>query len=85
MTNELISNYGSDNDITAFVDKYDFYMFPIVNVDGMSQAIMTSYNMATSSTLTYCMGRFQIHSDRQPHVAQESPTNIRKQLPRSRH
>ncbi|KAK2603613.1 hypothetical protein QQS21_004194 [Conoideocrella luteorostrata] len=34
MTNELISKYGSDNEITAFVDKYDFYMFPIVNVDG---------------------------------------------------
>lgn len=34
MTNELISKYGSDNSITAFVDKYDFYMFPIVNVDG---------------------------------------------------
>lgn len=38
MTNELISKYGSDNDITAFVDKYDFYMFPVVNVDGMSPA-----------------------------------------------
>lgn len=35
MTNELASKYGSDSDITAFVDKYDFYMFPIVNVDGM--------------------------------------------------
>lgn len=35
-TNELISKYGSDSTITSFVDKYDFYMFPIVNVDGTS-------------------------------------------------
>ncbi|KAG5984613.1 hypothetical protein E4U55_004055, partial [Claviceps digitariae] len=34
MTHELITKYGSDHNITAFVDKYDFYMFPIVNVDG---------------------------------------------------
>ncbi|KAG6130276.1 hypothetical protein E4U35_002016 [Claviceps purpurea] len=34
MTHELISKYDSDAEITSFVDKYDFYMFPIVNVDG---------------------------------------------------
>lgn len=39
MTNELITKYGSDKDITAFVDKYDFYMFPIVNVDGKQEAL----------------------------------------------
>ncbi|KAM3550405.1 hypothetical protein MY1884_008268 [Beauveria asiatica] len=32
--NELLSKYGTDNTITSFVDKYDFYLFPIVNVDG---------------------------------------------------
>ncbi|OAA72837.1 carboxypeptidase A1 precursor [Akanthomyces lecanii RCEF 1005] len=32
--NELVSKYGSDQKITSFVDKYDFYLFPIVNVDG---------------------------------------------------
>lgn len=37
MTNELITKYGTDNAITAFVDKYDFYMFPVVNVDGEPQ------------------------------------------------
>lgn len=36
MTHELISKYDSDAEITSFVDKYDFYMFPIVNVDGES-------------------------------------------------
>ncbi|KAG6015510.1 hypothetical protein E4U43_005169 [Claviceps pusilla] len=34
MAHELITKYGSEADITAFVNKYDFYMFPIVNVDG---------------------------------------------------
>ncbi|KAG5930356.1 hypothetical protein E4U42_001871 [Claviceps africana] len=34
ITHQLLSKYGSDPKITAFVDKYDFYMFPIVNVDG---------------------------------------------------
>ncbi|OAA34208.1 carboxypeptidase [Metarhizium rileyi] len=34
MINELTTKYGSDNEITSFVDKYDFYLFPIVNVDG---------------------------------------------------
>ncbi|KAG8416118.1 hypothetical protein J3459_013780 [Metarhizium acridum] len=41
MTNELITKYGSDNATTAFVDKYDFYMFPIVNVDGKQQREFT--------------------------------------------
>ena len=30
----LLSGYGKDNSITGFVDKYDFYLFPIVNPDG---------------------------------------------------
>ncbi|OAA54702.1 carboxypeptidase A1 precursor [Cordyceps fumosorosea ARSEF 2679] len=29
--NELVTKYGSDSQITSFVDKYDFYLFPIVN------------------------------------------------------
>lgn len=32
----LASGYGSSGEITAFVDKYDFYVFPIVNPDGFS-------------------------------------------------
>lgn len=34
MANELITKYSSDSTIKAVVDKYDFYVFPIVNVDG---------------------------------------------------
>ncbi|KAG6014066.1 hypothetical protein E4U41_004930 [Claviceps citrina] len=34
MAHQLIAKYGVDDDVTAFVDKYDFYLFPIVNVDG---------------------------------------------------
>ena len=28
----LLSNYASDVEIEGFVDKYDFYIFPVVNV-----------------------------------------------------
>ncbi|KAJ1329880.1 carboxypeptidase A4 [Microdochium nivale] len=30
----LLSNYASNSEIKAFVDKYDFYFFPVVNPDG---------------------------------------------------
>lgn len=32
----LLQNYGSSAEIKGFVDKYDFYIFPVVNPDGMS-------------------------------------------------
>ena len=28
----LLSNFASDTEIKGFVNKYDFYIFPIVNV-----------------------------------------------------
>ena len=31
----LLSNYASDTDIRGIVNKFDFYIFPIVNPDGM--------------------------------------------------
>ncbi|TWU74871.1 hypothetical protein ED733_002758 [Metarhizium rileyi] len=31
---ELVAKYSSDAAVRAVVDKYDFYVFPIVNVDG---------------------------------------------------
>ncbi|KAF5131381.1 Metallocarboxypeptidase A-like protein [Metarhizium anisopliae] len=34
ITNELVAKYATDSAVKAVVDKYDFYMFPIVNVDG---------------------------------------------------
>ncbi|KAK2024406.1 zinc carboxypeptidase [Colletotrichum zoysiae] len=30
----LLSKYSSDSEIKGFVDKYDFYIFPVVNPDG---------------------------------------------------
>ncbi len=30
----LLTNYGTSAEITSFVDKYDFYIFPVVNPDG---------------------------------------------------
>ncbi|KAF4596022.1 carboxypeptidase [Ophiocordyceps camponoti-floridani] len=34
IANSLARGYADDNDIRGFVDKYDFYLFPIVNPDG---------------------------------------------------
>ncbi|KAF6818774.1 zinc carboxypeptidase [Colletotrichum sojae] len=39
MTNEyiawtLLSQYATSSEVKSFVDKYDFYIFPVVNVDG---------------------------------------------------
>jgi len=31
----LLSNYASSAEIKGFVDKYDYYIFPVVNPDGM--------------------------------------------------
>lgn len=31
----LLSNYASNTDIRGIVNKFDFYIFPIVNPDGM--------------------------------------------------
>jgi murein tripeptide amidase MpaA len=33
----LLSNYATDANIKAYVDKYDFYIFPVVNPDGKSE------------------------------------------------
>jgi len=30
----LLTNYASNTEIKGFVDKYDFYIFPVVNPDG---------------------------------------------------
>ncbi|KAJ2965442.1 hypothetical protein NQ176_g10612 [Zarea fungicola] len=49
MTNELITKYGTDQALTAFVDKYDFYMFPIVNVDGTPAPRMFTQAVAQES------------------------------------
>ncbi|KAK2616658.1 hypothetical protein QQS21_000481 [Conoideocrella luteorostrata] len=42
MANELITKYNTDSAIKAVVDKYDFYMLPIVNVDGFKYSQTSS-------------------------------------------
>lgn len=32
----LLTNYDSDPELKSFVDKYDFYLYPVVNPDGTS-------------------------------------------------
>jgi len=34
LLNELVTKYGSDRQITSLVDKYDWYIMPILNPDG---------------------------------------------------
>lgn len=36
----LLSKYSVDSQIRDFVEKYDFYVFPIVNPDGMRRRIL---------------------------------------------
>ena len=31
----LLSNYASNTEIRGFVNEYDFYIFPVVNPDGL--------------------------------------------------
>ena len=31
---QLIAGYGKDEEITAWVDSYDFYVIPVINPDG---------------------------------------------------
>lgn len=34
---KMLSSYGTDSEIQSFVDKYDYYIFPVVNPDGRSR------------------------------------------------
>ncbi|CAN8104497.1 unnamed protein product [Discula destructiva] len=55
----LLGNYATDSTIKAYVDKYDFYIFPVVNPDGFlySQSTdrMWRKNRQTTSGST-CLG-----------------------------
>ncbi|PQE19302.1 Zinc carboxypeptidase protein [Rutstroemia sp. NJR-2017a BVV2] len=56
----LLSNYATSSEIKGFVDKYDYYIFPVVNPDGFlytqSTDRMWRKNRQTLSTST-CVGR----------------------------
>jgi hypothetical protein len=34
MAYQLLTDYGNSTEIKGYVDKYDFYIFPVVNPDG---------------------------------------------------
>ncbi len=34
MAYNLLTSYNTSSEIKGFVDKYDFYIFPVVNPDG---------------------------------------------------
>lgn len=34
MAYQLLTNYGNSTEIKSYVEKYDFYIFPVVNPDG---------------------------------------------------
>lgn len=36
----MLTNYGVNENITAYLDAYDFYIFPIVNPDGMTYDLL---------------------------------------------
>jgi carboxypeptidase A4 len=35
MAYQLLTNYANSTEIKSYVEKYDFYIFPVVNPDGM--------------------------------------------------
>lgn len=39
MAYQLLTKYASDSAVKAIVDKYDFYITPIVNPDGEPQIL----------------------------------------------
>lgn len=57
---QLLTKYASDSSIKALVDKFDFYITPIVNPDGFVYSQTTDRlwrkNRQTVSTST-CVGR----------------------------
>lgn len=36
MAYQLLTKYDTDAAVKSYVDKYDFYVFPVVNPDGKS-------------------------------------------------
>lgn len=39
IAHSLLERYGTDRDIEHALDRFDFYIFPIVNPDGMSSHV----------------------------------------------
>ncbi|KAH7310616.1 zinc carboxypeptidase [Stachybotrys elegans] len=63
LTLQLLSGYGSNQEVTGFVNSYDFYVFPFVNPDGFVHTQTTdrlwrkNRQPAPCSTNSTCIGR----------------------------
>ncbi|KAK4214253.1 hypothetical protein QBC37DRAFT_342421 [Rhypophila decipiens] len=57
----LLTNYASNTEIKGFVDKYDFYVFPVVNPDGFvysqTNDRMWRKNRQAAPSGSSCIGR----------------------------
>ncbi|PVG02523.1 putative carboxypeptidase [Serendipita vermifera] len=61
IAHELLSNYGNSTEVKSYVDKYDFYIFPVVNPDGFVYSQTTDRmwrkNRQTPPSGSTCYGR----------------------------
>lgn len=80
MAYQLLTKYASDAAVKAVVDKFDFYITPVVNPDGKPHS-----PLSTSSHLLTNFYRFRLHPVHQPSLAQEPSNCFRKLLRWPRH
>lgn len=61
MAYQLLTNYGNSTEIKSYVEKYDFYIFPVVNPDGFVYSQTTDRmwrkNRQTPPSGSTCYGR----------------------------
>lgn len=74
MAYQLLTKYSSDSAVKAIVDKFDFYITPVVNPDGKSHPSGIPLSRLTQNH------RFRLHPDYQPSLAQEPTDCIWKLL-----
>lgn len=79
MAYQLLTKYATDTGIKAAVDKFDYYIIPVLNPDGESAATRSDHQRTS-----LMRSRFRLHPDHQPPVAQEPPDPERKLLRRPR-
>jgi carboxypeptidase A4 len=77
MAYNLLTNYAKSSEIKGFIDKYDFYLFPVVNPDGE----IHSHNLPNGARLT--LPRLLVYPIQQPIVAQEPTKHFRQLMHRS--
>lgn len=80
MAYQLLNNYTKSTTVRNFVDKYDFYIFPVVNPDGLLPVPVCGGR----GWLTQ-RDRLRLLTDDGAAVAQEPRARGRQQLRRHRH